>query len=142
MTHQPTGPVPDRITLTRSSLAVLLAHHADVLAARWRAVAPGAGAWEVAAALSLTSHANELSAEMERPAVTELLDNIWTFPLEQQAAATEEPAPRRTLTPNEYDAAWHAVEGAAGEEGADPGTVLHAVLNRLGIEWQDAARTV
>jgi hypothetical protein len=48
--------------------------------------------------------------------------------------------PRRTLTPNEYDAAWHAVEGAAGEEGADPGTVLHAVLNRLGIEWQDAAR--
>lgn len=50
--------------------------------------------------------------------------------------------PRRTLTPNEYDAAWHAVEGAAGEEGADPGTVLHAVLDRLGIEWQDAARTV
>ena len=48
--------------------------------------------------------------------------------------------PRRTLTPNEYDSAWHAVEGAAGEEGADPGTVLHAVLNRLGIEWQDAAR--
>jgi hypothetical protein len=48
-------------------------------------------------------------------------------------------APRRTLTPNEYDAAWHAVEGAAGDEGADPGTVLHAVLDRLGIEWQDAA---
>lgn len=47
---------------------------------------------------------------------------------------------RRTLTPNEYDAAWHAVEGAAGDDGADPGTVLHAVLNRLGIEWQDAAR--
>lgn len=47
--------------------------------------------------------------------------------------------PRRTLTPNEYTAAWHAVEGSAGEEGADPGTVLHAVLDRLGIEWQDAA---
>lgn len=56
------------------------------------------------------------------------------------AAGREEPS-RRTLTPNEYDAAWHAVEGAAGEEGADPGTVLHAVLDRLGIEWQDAART-
>lgn len=50
--------------------------------------------------------------------------------------------PRRTLTPTEYDAAWHAVEGAAGDEGADPGTILHAVLNRLGIDWQDAARTV
>lgn len=39
----------------------------------------------------------------------------------------------RTLTQSEYSAAWHAVEGAAGEEGADPGTVLHAVLDRLGI---------
>ena len=47
--------------------------------------------------------------------------------------------PHRPLTPGEYDAAWHAVEGAAGDEGADPGTVLHAVLDRLGIEWQDAA---
>jgi hypothetical protein len=47
--------------------------------------------------------------------------------------------PRRVLTDSEYNAAWHAVEGAAGEEGADPGTVLHAVLDRLGIDWQDAA---
>jgi len=39
----------------------------------------------------------------------------------------------RTLTEGEYDAAWHAVEGTAGAEGADPGTVLHAVLARLGI---------
>jgi hypothetical protein len=39
----------------------------------------------------------------------------------------------RRLTESEYNAAWHAVEGAAGEEGADPGTVLHAVLDRLGI---------
>jgi hypothetical protein len=39
----------------------------------------------------------------------------------------------RRLTEGEYSAAWHAVEGAAGEEGADPGTILHAVLNRLGI---------
>lgn len=45
----------------------------------------------------------------------------------------------RTLTDSEYNAAWHAVEGAAGEEGADPGTVLHAVLDRLEISWQDAA---
>lgn len=46
----------------------------------------------------------------------------------------------RALTASEYNAAWHAVEGAAGEDGADPGTVLHAVLDRLGIEWQGAAR--
>lgn len=45
---------------------------------------------------------------------------------------------RRTLTPGEYDAAWHAVEGAAGEPGADPGTILHAVLDRLGIATPDA----
>ncbi|MFJ1995281.1 hypothetical protein [Streptomyces asiaticus] len=41
---------------------------------------------------------------------------------------------RRVLTPSEYNAAWHAVEGAAGEPGADPGTVLLAVLNALGIQ--------
>ncbi|MFF7837594.1 hypothetical protein ACFZC6_01970 [Streptomyces ossamyceticus] len=45
---------------------------------------------------------------------------------------------RRTLTDSEYNAAWHAVEGAAGEEGADPGTVLHAVLDRLGIDLPPA----
>lgn len=44
----------------------------------------------------------------------------------------------RTLTESEYNAAWHAVEGAAGEEGADPGTVLHAVLDRLGINLPPA----
>ncbi|MDX2699879.1 hypothetical protein [Streptomyces ipomoeae] len=44
-----------------------------------------------------------------------------------------EPGPRR-LTPNEYTSAWHAVEGAAGEPGADPATVLHAVLRALGID--------
>ncbi|WP_063735591.1 hypothetical protein [Streptomyces sp. RTd22] len=57
--------------------------------------------------------------------------------IEAAARGTEETAPvqaRRTLTPGEYNAAWHAVEGAAGEPGADPGTVLHAVLDRLGIQ--------
>ena len=42
-------------------------------------------------------------------------------------------APRRILTENEHSAAWHTIEGAAGEEGADPATVLHAVLRVLGI---------
>lgn len=58
----------------------------------------------------------------------------------QKAQATIARLRARRLTPGEYDAAWHAVEGAAGEEGADPGTVLHTVLDRLGIDWQDAAR--
>jgi hypothetical protein len=40
----------------------------------------------------------------------------------------------RRLSPNEYTSAWHAVEGAAGEPGADPATVLHAVLRVLGID--------
>jgi hypothetical protein len=41
---------------------------------------------------------------------------------------------RRVLTPAEHSAAWHAIEGAAGEEGADPGTVLAAVLAALHID--------
>lgn len=57
----------------------------------------------------------------------------------RQNLAGPDGGPRRALTASEYNTAWHAVEGAAGEEGADPGTVLHAVLDRLGIAWQDAA---
>lgn len=46
-----------------------------------------------------------------------------------------EPEPgRRRLTPNEYSSAWHAIEGAAGEPGADPATVLAAVLRALAID--------
>lgn len=45
---------------------------------------------------------------------------------------------KRTLTESEYNRAWHAVEGAAGEEGADPATVLHAVLDRLSINLPPA----
>src|SRR5438874_6405881 len=74
------------------------------------------------------------------------LDEAWQAEADQ-LAGTDVPAllaevrrlRARTLTAGEYNAAWHAVEGAAGEEGADPGTVLHAVLDRLGIAWQDAA---
>ncbi|WP_399554033.1 hypothetical protein [Streptomyces anulatus] len=44
-----------------------------------------------------------------------------------------EAVPGRVLTEGEYDSAWHAVEGAAGEEGADPATILHAVLRALDI---------
>lgn len=43
-------------------------------------------------------------------------------------------APRRRLTELEHTAAWHAIEGAAAEEGADPDTVLNAVLRALDID--------
>lgn len=43
-------------------------------------------------------------------------------------------AARRRLTENEHSAAWHAIEGTAAEEGADPGTVLNAVLRALNID--------
>ncbi|MFF6940430.1 hypothetical protein [Streptomyces lavendulae] len=49
--------------------------------------------------------------------------------------AGAQPAPgRRRLTELEHDAAWHAIEGTAGEPGADPGTVLAAVLRALDID--------
>ncbi|MGW1154518.1 hypothetical protein ACWD45_24940 [Streptomyces rubiginosohelvolus] len=51
-----------------------------------------------------------------------------------QPPTSEAQPARRRLTPNEYDRAWHAVEGSAGEPGADPGTVLHAVLRALRID--------
>jgi hypothetical protein len=41
---------------------------------------------------------------------------------------------RRQLTEPEHDAAWHAIEGTAAEDGADPGTVLAAVLRALNID--------
>jgi len=48
-------------------------------------------------------------------------------------AASGLPAGARTLTPNEHDRAWHAIEHAAGQDDADPGTVLNAVLRALRI---------
>jgi hypothetical protein len=44
------------------------------------------------------------------------------------------PEPRRRLTELEHTAAWHAIEGTAGEDGADPDTVLNAVLHALDID--------
>ncbi len=81
----PSAPA-DRDLRDRDQLAALLAHHADVLAARWYAVAPGAGAWEVAAAHSLRGHAAELVANTETPAVAELLDSMLSFEAAHRAA--------------------------------------------------------
>ena len=47
--------------------------------------------------------------------------------------------PVRTLTVQEHDRAWHAIEGATGAEDADPGTVLAAVLHALRINPPTAA---
>lgn len=73
-----------------------------------------------------------LELDPERAAV--LRQDLAGPPAEEPVTAT----PTRTLTESEYNAAWHAVEGAAGEEGADPATVLHAVLDRLGIDLPPA----
>lgn len=51
----------------------------------------------------------------------------------QELAVVPVPKPR-ILTPGEHDRAWHAIEGAAGEPGADPGTILTAVLAALDIQ--------
>ncbi|MFD4738689.1 hypothetical protein ACFWNQ_15150 [Streptomyces virginiae] len=49
--------------------------------------------------------------------------------------ASGQPAPlRRRLTEAEHDRAWHAIEGTAGDDGADPGSVLTAVLHALNID--------
>lgn len=77
--------MPDNTPTTRNGLAALLAHHADVLAARWYAVAPGPGAWEVAAALALRDHASDLTAEEETPFVREFLDSVLAFEADEEA---------------------------------------------------------
>jgi hypothetical protein len=78
------------MTTDRDRLAALLAHHADVLAARWRAT-DGPGSW--VAASTLESHAAELTADEETPAVRELLDSILAFEAEHPAETTAPPAP-------------------------------------------------
>lgn len=86
---------PDHITLNRSQLAALLAHHADVLAANIRSnKATGLaehylGMGRAAGLLDL--HANALTADEETPAVAELLDAILTFPTGQPDQADAQP---------------------------------------------------
>jgi hypothetical protein len=64
--------------------------------------------------------------------------HAWMAPTDQQRLdrmrARRDQEARRLLTPNEHDRVWYAIEGAAGEPGADPGTILKAVLNALDID--------
>ncbi|MFI1677018.1 hypothetical protein [Streptomyces sp. NPDC020607] len=76
-------PPAARITLNRDQLAALLAHHADTIAARWRE-SPGRSAWVAASALD--SHAADLTADEETPAVRKLLDSMLSFETEHPAA--------------------------------------------------------
>ncbi|UUU21689.1 hypothetical protein [Streptomyces sp. DSM 40750] len=84
------APVPSRIALTRDQLAALLAHHADVLAAQWRA--DGARDNWIGAE-RLDAHAAVLAADEEAPAVAELLDSMLSFPLDPPVVDQAAPAP-------------------------------------------------
>ncbi len=98
----------------------------------------------------LCSHGTYVSAvyadEERRTEFSDFTDADWQFVIrartevpvllaEIRRLQTEPAQPtRRVLTPNEHDRAWHAVEGAAGTPGADPDTILNAVLHALRIE--------
>ncbi|MEU9354950.1 hypothetical protein AB0D65_29145 [Streptomyces griseoloalbus] len=75
------------------------------------------------------------------PELREALATTAQFAQQRIAADARKPY---VLTPTEHDRAWHAIEGAAGEPGADPGTILRAVLGALQIlppsaeDWQAA----
>ncbi|MFI8206675.1 hypothetical protein [Streptomyces sp. NPDC085937] len=75
------------------------------------------------------------------PELRRALTSTAQFAQQRIAAAARKPY---VLTPAEHDRAWHAIEGAAGEPGADPGTILRAVLGALQIlppspdDWQAA----
>ncbi|MFF4489469.1 hypothetical protein ACFY0F_23720 [Streptomyces sp. NPDC001544] len=89
-------------------------------------------------------HVNAMSEELKRYADGKEQPVLWSVynAMHSRAATAEgrvaelerQAATPRTITESEYSRAWHAIEGAAGEEGADPGTVLNAVLRALGID--------
>ena len=104
-------------------------------------------AWRLARTRALsTGGAADRYAARAREGQTALQDMLGVMlgaQLELDAAQAEAAAlrtvlarpdgERRTLTESELNRAWHAIEGAAGEEGADPGTVLNAVLRALDL---------
>jgi hypothetical protein len=80
---------------------------------------------------ALSPEANLVVVDIPLDRVEEVVSGIRD--MARQAGGVPS-APRRRLTELEHDAAWHAIEGAAGQEGADPGTVLNAVLHALNID--------
>lgn len=77
----------------------------------------------------LTTSPEDASIPLDR--VEEVITGMRD--MARQAGGQSAPAPRR-LTELEHDRAWHAIEGTTSEDGADPGTVLAAVLHALGID--------
>ncbi|GAA2439168.1 hypothetical protein [Streptomyces glaucus] len=75
------------------------------------------------------------------PELRDALATTAQFAQQRIAAGARKPY---VLTPAEHDRAWHAIEDAAGEPGADPGTILRAVLGALQIlppsaeDWEAA----
>lgn len=127
-------------------------HDAQVDSRRWVAVhelvfqAPDDGkAWRVRYERGLTEMQDADAWNYEDSVTgTEVVQQsetvtVWADATEQ---AEQTPAePRRVLTANEYSRAWHAIEGAAGAEDADPSTILAAVLHALQIDAPDAVTT-
>ncbi|MCI3271422.1 hypothetical protein [Streptomyces cylindrosporus] len=121
----------DRLSLTRDQLAALLAHHADVLAAGFRADLSTAipedqeGIGRAAGLLDL--HAQRLTADEETVAVAELLDSMMTCPVDQPAV---EPADQPRLFHLQRD---HDVSGVSGT-----GRVANGVLwpdGTVSLRW-------
>ncbi|MDI3390458.1 hypothetical protein QIS99_30330 [Streptomyces sp. B-S-A8] len=85
-------------------------------------------------------HAHRLAKEQRTDEAMEHVDAIDRLAAAIRnavGAAQEETRPaalRRVLTPGEYNRAWHALEGAAGDPDADPSTMLAAVLRALDIQ--------
>ncbi|WP_432140155.1 hypothetical protein [Streptomyces sp. bgisy154] len=142
MTHQPI--VPDRITLTRGSLATLLARHATLLADGYRTEAavclPGYRDGLHAAADKAARHATRLTAVEESTVVGELLDGMLTTPgSEQPELATHTPAltgSERALLRYALDAAQQQLPGWIAPD--DP---AFARLRRLADETQPTTET-
>ncbi|MDV6291383.1 hypothetical protein R2F25_38880 [Streptomyces sp. UP1A-1] len=130
----------------RAALGEGLAHHVTDYTGDTLNVVPGS-TWTT---FEVTRQANdEEEAAAVRvvvltgrlPELREALATTAQFAQQRIAADARKPV---VLTPAEHDRAWHAIEGAAGEPGADPGTILRAVLGALQIlppsaeDWQAA----
>ncbi|MDR3084426.1 MAG: hypothetical protein LBV60_26515 [Streptomyces sp.] len=130
----------------RAALGEGQAHHVTDYTGATLAVLPGS-AWTT---FEVTRQANddEEAAAVRVVVLTGRLPELrealaMTAQFAQQRIAAGERKPI-VLTPAEHDRAWYAIEGAAGEPGADPGTILRAVLGALRMlppsaeDWQAA----
>ncbi|WP_327169524.1 hypothetical protein [Streptomyces subrutilus] len=133
MTDQPV--IPEFLV---SYLAKRDAIHADKIAEVWAALTEREqGLVKDAAAMGWIQGAQSVHAGKGWPgdwvAVPTVIGACLRLADLYPTIAGPGPSPRR-LTEAEHDAAWHAIEGTAGDPGTDPGTVLAAVLRALNID--------